>query len=246
MSSKIVICIPTNLQNRQEVTAALESKYGAEYVFIGRIFRSTISDRSCQIEIEQTMSDDTAEWEITGQAKITAATLQQIDGHPLDIILTSEQTGYHACRHIAQLAQVLLRIGGIAIKVESTGIAYEKQQWLTQCNSDDVFDIYSLFVQLVEGDHYYYSSGMSNFGKADVAIELTEDRGLAIYVINVFNYYRLTESPILQDGHTFQPDIECPTYQLQWIEDREVEADSLLYNPHGRWYLYRGGSRAAR
>ncbi|NJL53195.1 MAG: hypothetical protein HC930_15230 [Hydrococcus sp. SU_1_0] len=104
-------------------------------------------------------------------------------------------------------------------------------------NSQDVFEIYALFVMLIEGDDYYYSCGMHNFGKADVAIAITEDLGLATYVMNVFNYYRLTESPILQDGHTFQPDIECPRYQIEWIIDRENAPDSYQHNPHGRWCL---------
>ena len=73
--------------------------------------------------------------------------------------------------------------------------------------------------------------------KPTSAIALNEDIGLAIYVMNVFNYYRLTESPIL-DEHTFQPDIESPTYRLKWIEDR-YESDSLLHNPHGKWDLDR-------
>jgi hypothetical protein len=97
---------------------------------------------------------------------------------------------------------------------------------------------------------------MHNFGKADVAfakrgrspIALTEDFSLAIYVMNVFNYYRLTESPILQDGHTFQPDITCPQYQMKWILDHENNQDSYQHNPHGRWFLgqaspLKGGER---
>ncbi|MEM9507349.1 MAG: hypothetical protein AAGA16_06620 [Cyanobacteria bacterium P01_E01_bin.35] len=227
------------MSNRQEIAAVLASKYGAEYVFMGRIFQSTIADQSCEIDIGIAVPNLVTVWDNAGQAKISLATRQQIDGHRQVIYLTSNATGYDACREIAQLAQVFLQIGGIAIKVESAGIAHEKQQWLEHYNSADVFAIYSLFVMLIEGEETYYSCGMSNFSKADVTLDVTEDLGLAIYVMNVFNYYRLTESPILQDGHTFQPDIECPTYQMKWKADGESEPDSPLYNPHGRWYLSR-------
>jgi len=90
---------------------------------------------------------------------------------------------------------------------------------------------------LVEGDEQYYSCGMQNFGKADVAVSLIEDVGMAIYLMNVFNYYRLTESPILQDGHIFRPDIQSPSYSMNWSDDMEHESDSQLYNSHGRWHL---------
>ena len=56
--------------------------------------------------------------------------------------------------------------------------------------------------------------------------------------MNVFNYYRLSETAIIQDGHTFQPDIESPIYRLNWTVDDEYE-NSLLYNPYGKWYLSR-------
>ena len=232
--NRIVVCIPTEFNSRLALAAALESQYGTEYVFIGRIFRSTTTHDSCEIQIGDRNTEVIEAFELV---ESDTATQQQLARHQQVIYLISSDTGYEACRQIARLTGVLLNIGGIAVKVESAGMAREKAWWLERCESNDVFDIYSMFVALIEGDNYY-SCGMHNFGKADVAIATTEDLGLAIYVMNVFNYYRLTESPILQDGHTFRPDIESPVYRLQWTEDRESDAE-LLHNLHGRWYLSR-------
>ena len=236
MKSQIIVCIPTSFQNRQEVAAALTDRYGAEYVFMGRVFQSTITADSCTINIcdRQTWLKSNSEF---AGSKLDLVTRQQIDRCGQIIQLTSRDTGYAECLQIARLAQILLIIGGVAIEVESTGVFHSREKWLANYDSKDVFEIYSLYVQLIEGEDYYYSCGMHNFNKADVAISLDEDIGLAIYVMNVFNYYRLTESPILQDGHTFQADIGCPRYQLNWIEDREEVSTSPLYNPHGRWLL---------
>lgn len=250
MTSKIVICIPIALNSRQEIASALENKYGMDYVFIGRVLRSQFTNESCEIDIcKVNCISDRASWiqfnrdanlphafKIAEQDQINATTLQKINHHRV-IYLISTNTGYDACLQIARFAQVFLEIGGIAIKVESAGIAHKKDRWLANYDSDDVFDIYSLFVALIQGEDYYYSCGMHNFGKADVALDLNEEIGLAIYVMNVFNYYRLTESPILQDGHTFQPDIASPTYQIEWIQDDQCEMDSPLFNSYGRWYL---------
>lgn len=245
MKSKIVFYIPINFSNRREMVMALEEQYGSEYVLIGRIFQSTTTDNSCEIDIcdRQTWAvynnefNLRADFELSGQDKLDGANLEKIEHCQQVVCLTSTETGYEACLKIAQLVQVIVMVGGIAIKVESAGIAHHRDKWLANYNSDDVFEIYSLFVMLLEGDNYYYSCGMHNFGKADVAINLSEDPGLAVYVMNVFNYYRLTESPILQDGHTFQPDIECPRYHIRWIVDREYTTDSHQHNPYGRWYL---------
>ena len=238
MTCKIALTIPIKLQNRQEIAAALKSKYDGDYLLIGRIFQSTITLQSCEIDIYNAANNFVSTLKIADPNQ-PSLTLEQFNFEQQLVLLTSIDTGYDACRQIAQLAQVFLLIGGIAIRVESTGIIHEPQKWLNNYNSSDVFDIYTLFVTLVEGDYSYYSCGMSNFGKADVEIESSEDLSLAIYVMNVFNYYRLTESPILQDGHTFQPDIECPVYTIRWTEDRESKPDSPLYNPYGRWLLSR-------
>ena len=235
MTNQNVACIPIALKNRQEIATALVDKYGTDYLFLGRVFQSTVKDFSCAIKIGDRNASLTPAF--AAAAKIPATTLNEIDNHQQVIYLSSVDTDYAGCVQFAQLIKVFLSIGGIAVKLESAGIAHTASKWLASCDSDDVFDIYSLYVALVEGENNYFSCGMQNFGKADVAIALTEDLGMAIYVMNVFNYYRLTESPILQDGHSFQPDIESPSYQIKWLSDREYEPNSSLCNSHGRWHL---------
>ena len=251
MTSKIVICIPIELENRQKIASALLDKHGTDYVFIGRNFQQTTTKRSCEIQIRdlQYSSSDNynldqkqdlaKEIDSVGQGKISASTLKKISRYQQLIYLICDRVGYDACLMMAEFVEVFLNLGGIAVNVESAEIAHEADRWLCLSNSCDVFDIYSLYVGLVEAEDYYYSCGMHNFGKADVAIEMTIDIGLAIYVMNVFNYYRLTESPILQDGHTFQPDIESPKFTIKLIEDREYPTNSPLFNPYGRWLLTR-------
>ena len=242
MSNKIVVSIPLKLESRQDIASALLDLYGTNYLFIGRIFQETATNTSCEITITSALdchSDLSKAIELEGQNKISAASLKKIGQTQQIVRLTSTDVGYQACLTIAKFAQVFLNIGGLAVRIESAEIAHEANKWLSSYNSEDVFDIYSLYVGLIEGDRNYYSCGMHNFGKADVAIDLTEDIGLAIYVMNVFNYYRLTESPILQDGHTFQPDIESPSYHIKLIEDDEYETNTLQHNDLGRWYLSR-------
>ena len=242
MRSKIIICIPIALASRQAIAAALANKYDSEYVFLGRAFKSTVRDESCGIEIlavEDAYCDraDLKADFAFAEDKFNAATLQRIDCCRQLIYLSSNDTSYDVCLTMGKLTQILLSIGGVAVKVESAGIFHTKEKWLANYSSDDVFEIYSLYVGLVEGDQYYYSVGMHHFGKADVAVAIDLDIGLAIYVMNVFNYYRLTESPILQDGHTFRPDIECPSYQIRLLEEWEHLLDDERYNSHGRWLL---------
>lgn len=237
LMSQIVLCIPTVLTSRQAIASALVDKYGTDYLFMGRLLRSNIDQQSCSIDICDRDLNLASDFALLGQETINAATLTEIEQHKKIIYLISTDTKYDACILLAKLAQIFITIGGIGVKVDSGEIVHSSDKWLANYNSKDVFDIYSLYVALVEGDEQYYSCGMQNFGKADVAVSITEDVGMAIYLMNVFNYYRLTESPILQEGHTFRPDIESPRYKMNWMIDTKHESDSQLYNSHGRWHL---------
>ena len=244
-SNKIAIAITIKLKNRREIASALLNRYGTDYLFIGRMFKETTTDKNCQISISSILNDNLEHIKSIKrlrskkQDKTLLSSTQNTNHSQQIIYLTSTKVGYEACLTMARFTQVFLNIGGVAVNIESAGVAHGLDKWRANHNSDDVFDIYSLYVGLVEGENNYYSCGMHNFGKADVSIDITEDISLAIYVMNVFNYYRLTESPILQDGHTFQPDIESPRYQMKLVEDEEYEINSLQHNYWGRWHLKR-------
>ena len=242
MTDKIVICIPVKLKNRLDIAGALLARYGTDYLFIDEIFKETATNEYCHISINPILdnnSEPSQKLQFKKQSKTSLFNLCNICGGQQEICLTSNTVGYKTCFTMARFTQVFLKLGGLAVNVESAEIAHQPDRWLANYNSQDIFDLYSLYVGLVEGENNYYSCGMHNFGKADVSLDLTEDMSLAIYVMNVFNYYRLTESPILQDGHTFQPDIESPRYRIQLIEDKEYEPDSIKHNSWGRWHLSR-------
>lgn len=243
LKNKIVVSILFTLESRQAIASSLSNKYNTDYVFLGNIFQDRVNNETCKISIElckKSLNNKNINWLVNlGRDNLSEETFKQIDSCQQIVYLITEETGYDACLKIAKYARIFLSIGGIAVKVDSAGMVCEKDTWLANYNSQDVFDIYSLFVTLIEGENYYYSCGMNNFGLADVSLAITEDISLAIYVMNVFNYYRLTDSVILKDGQTFQPDIECPVYQMQWQECNEYEINDLRYNFCGRWHLSR-------
>lgn len=239
MEERIVVCIPVNCQTRQEIMSSMTEIYGTDYLLAETIFLETATQKSCRIYFCDREEKLRQSFEIAGEDQLSLATLVQISNHQQIVYLIFNNPGYKTCLKIASFAKVFLDIGGCALKIESTGIAHQKSKWLEKYNSEDIFDLYLLFVILRGNEEYFYSCGMYNFGKADVSIDATEDINLAIYVMNVFNYYRLTESVILKDEHTFRPDIECPVYKMQWTECVEYESQAIFINPYGRWHLSR-------
>jgi hypothetical protein len=241
LKSKIVICIPMALKTREVILSSLVKKYGVDYLLLGKTFQDKTTNEYCEIDIYALQKSNFVRlFKLLAQEQVSDTTLEQINNCSQVIYLTSHNLGYDACLKMAKYTQVFLSIGGITVIVDSAGIVHDKDKWLASYNSQDIFDIYSLFVTLVVGDNYYYSCGMQNFAKADVSVDLTEDISLATYVMNVFNYYRLTESAMLKDGQTFQPDLECPMYRMQWSKHHdEYEIDNPRYNSYGIWHLSR-------
>lgn len=239
MDSQISIAIPGTWQDRSSTISALEKIYAQNYSLAGGIFLEIATARSCIIQIGDRDSYLANEFEVAGQGSISESTLAKLELHRQVVYLIFPDVGYQTCLTAARFAKVFLDIGGIAIKVNSTQIAHEKDIWLEKYDSQDVFDIYSLFVILSCDNDYFFSRGMNNFGKADVSIDIREDIHLAWYVINVFNYYRLTEFPILKTGQTFRPDLDSPVYELEWIKAGLSELNDLSSNYYGRWHLSR-------
>jgi hypothetical protein len=226
-SDRIILGIPGNWHDKREIISLLTGAGERNYQIIGEILIETATNESCQIYFRDRYNS----------RKILEP--NSFDGedrfswHQI-VYLSDVHCNYKNCLKIAKFAKIFLDIGGLAVRVESAGIIRDRQTWLAKYNSSDVFDIYSLFVVLIEGEDKFYSSGMNHFGKADVSVEGTEETSLAIYVMNVFNYYRLTEFPLLKDGQTFQPDLESPMYQIRW-----TQSDKVLQNPYGCWHLSR-------
>ena len=237
MEAQLVISIPGTWQNRQAIMSSLIKTHPLNYLFVGDIFLETATRKSCLIEIKERARDLVSNYQVSGEEKISAVTLNNLKLHQQIVYLIFNCASYETCVTAARFAKIFLDLGGLAVKVESAGIAHDRTTWLKKYNSDDVFDIYSLFVVLVEDEDRFYSCGMQNFGKPDVCLDATEEINLAIYVMNVFNYYRLTEYPILKDGQTFQPDLETSMYKIKWIKEQEYEPEDLLYNIYGRWHL---------
>ncbi len=228
LQSKISLTIPILSLDRKQINEALVQKFGQRYTIAGKVFLDNQTQKYCLIEILEN-SDHFINYCQSLESDIPIEDFQDCVAI---VVLTSYKLGYVSCCQLAQYAEIFLNLGGVMVIADTTAKVIDKAEWLTKCNSEDVFDIYLLYVILVEEESYYYSCGMNNFGKPDVSLDLSEDIGLANYVINVFNYYRLTESVIIQENQTFQPDLECPKYQIIWREEQQKVLSGI-------WHLAR-------
>jgi hypothetical protein len=236
--NRIIVAVPGPWRDRTELMHALMQQ-DKNHMFAGSVFFEQSTRTNCEFEFWEHDPEFRRTVEIAGQGLFSPAELDAVAAHGSIALLLLDEPGYETARVAARFAGVLLEAGGLAVKVESAGVAHTKQRWLELSASPEPFDIYTLFVVLVDaGDGRDYSCGMHNFGLPDAAVPSALGNEESARMLNIFNMYRLVENPVLKTGETFSLDADSPRFRLKhgpFIDG--YEPDTPLYNPHGLWSL---------
>lgn len=206
-------------------------------MFAGGIFAFPAGNDHVQLTYEGRTPSMMTAFRYAGQGKIAHETLATINGHQ-GVVYLHFPIPFTAQRdRLRRFTEVLSRCGGIAVKVESSGIAHEWPRWFELLASDHPFDSYCACVVLVGDEEAYYSCGMHLFGLPETEVSRDLDPTQAAGLINDFNLYQLNERPELATGHTFSLAKDSPIFRLIHSADQRHDADDLFHNPHGVWRL---------
>ncbi len=137
---------------------------------------------------------------------------------------------------ILKFSRLIERVGGIAVKVESSGVAHGWAQWASLLKGG-LPGQFAAGVTLVTSADFYYSCGMHNFGLPDCEVSGLLDFDSAMHLMNQFNFWRLSAFPALSDGHSFSLGQGQPSYTLSHHGDQRHASAAALFNPNGLWRL---------
>ncbi len=237
MEDQIIICVPGTWESRSEFVGSIVASTEGEFMFAGMILAHPSSKDHVELEFFDAYEGMAQAFEYGGQGKLSEATLKRIAEcksvaylhFPFDI--TSQKA------RIVTFTEVLSRSGGLAAKLETSGIAHDWEQWFELLRSDNLFDTYRGSVVLVGDDQFFYSCGMHNFGLPDAQISNRFDPDEGADLLNRFNYWQIAEKPILKPGETFSLTESSPHFQLALSEDNRHTKDDSFWNPCGVWEL---------
>ena len=234
----IILCIPGPWADRTELIKSFLNHKALAYVLDENQLNERETGDSCQLEIRGRDERLHKAMEVAGEERLSAELLEDIEAHSSVVYLRLDEVGLEAAGTLAHFATVLLSIGGLAVKVEHAGKAFDGAFWAENYNSDDIVCFYNLFVSLVAEGALFLSCGMDQFGLPDCSTNAVIGADEGAYVMNVLNIYQLTESPSFEDDQTFCAGEDERTYTMthQPYPD-EYEADSPLNNSLGRWHL---------
>lgn len=237
MEQEIILCIPGPWTSRSEfLRAIIAVEPTGDFMFAGGILAHPKGNDHVKVTYEDADPRMAESFEVAGQGKISEATHQQIASHGGVVYLHFPMDLPGQRERIIKFTDVLRRAGGIAIKVESSGIAHDWDGWFYWLDGE-VHEQYRAVVLLVVDDLHYYSCGMHHFGLPDCSVPASLHAQDAADLAHQFNLFQIIDQPRLGDGHTFSMDAGSPRYQLTWSGDHRHESDDLFLNSHGFWDL---------
>jgi Domain of unknown function (DUF4261) len=134
-------------------------------------------------------------------------------------------------------ARALLKCGGIAVKIESTGVAHSAARWIELADDELPLAVLNALVTYVGGNGEFYSCGMHNIGHRDAVVTADIAPDSAANLLYQFLLYIAFEDPTIHDNETFSVDENAPRYRVRRSPCTMFPADDLFHNPYGVWQL---------
>lgn len=240
-NTQIIIGVPGIWHNRSALVQAIASSNiassGNGFIFAGAVLMDIATRDTWQVEIYPPDPRLLAAFVEASQGTISPDDLAAIASHTMTVYLTGEGGSTEVAQKTLDAGTALLRAGGLAVKVESTGKAHDSKSWQAMAESGSGRDLFTAFVTyLYDGDDLY-SCGMHNLGLPDAVVPAppsNRDRG---FDLEIFLLYTLIERPNLEDNHTFSHAVDAPRYRLNREASRLYPKDDPFHNPYGVWRL---------
>jgi hypothetical protein len=230
-----IIGIPGPWKDRKDFLLRIVTTTGGEFMWAGLILMNSKEKDHVKAELYEADPHMRTAFEYAGHGKLPAQTLDEVERHLTTIYLHFPLAVSGQQQRLKRFTGVVKEVGGIAVKIETCGVAHTWETWEEILDSENPFDLYRGFVTLTGDEDCYYSCGMHHFSLPEVQVPRALEIPEAAELMNQFNYYQIVEQPELSSGHTFSLTPDSPRYRLNLVEDTRHEPDDLFHNPHGVW-----------
>lgn len=233
---EIVVSVPGAWATREEVVAAIAEQSGGFQLSDNRLTDATTGE-SFRLEVSRYNPEVRRVFAIAGHQSLTYNDLEALDQHRQMLYLIAPGGSKEAARAAMKAARGLLHAGGMAVKVETTGIAHSARDWLALTEHPGVEAFYFAFVILVEKEGVFFSCGMHNMGLPDAIVPDSIDPDEAGAALESFLVFVLEQTPELAEGDTFRDTPDSPPYRLTQEPCTLYPKGNLFHNPYGLWRL---------
>lgn len=239
MEQELIICIPGPWRDRADfVRRVVMSEPKGRFMFAGGILADIQHKDHVSLEFCDPDSRMTEAFAAAGQGKLPRECLEQIRQHTAVTYLHFPINLHEQRERVAKFTGLVRQAGGIAVKVESAGVAHTWEAWESRL-SGSMFDLYCCAIVLVGDKQSFYSCGMHHFGLPECEVPRFMGVADGADLINRFNAWRINDRPMINSGETFSLAANELPFRLELRPDSRHSAGDLFHNPHGVWFLTR-------
>ena len=237
-----VLCIPGNWNSRDELSLLIVASTNGEYLLAGNILMNAKINRHYSIDFCKRDERMEEAFKYAGMVnKVTDTFINEIGTHKYVVYITGTTGSFEEAEHIARAGLAVLKAGGLGIKVETAGKAFEKNQWGDYLENFGSASLYEMFVVesiYNKANNSTYSCGMQNIGLKDTII-FDEEFQESVKLIRIFSFYQIEDNPTIQNNQTFNPLINSSIFRISDESNQPYKGDKMFENPFGMWRLSR-------
>lgn len=233
---KTVICIPGIWNSRREIVTSIAKRSGG-YLFAGDALINPSTGEVYKVDLYHHDPVLVEAFANANSGSLTSAEMEQISVHRYAMYLVARGGSVSKARSLMNATSAVLQSGGIAVKIESSGVAHSAAQWIELTLDPSPKSLYSAFVVLVTSDSEYYACGMHNLGLPDASVSMELDSATA---------KKLLDCLLLSTLEFDTPSANLDCFTCVGVKGRfkavlepcvRFPSDDLFYNPYGNWRL---------
>lgn len=240
MNPTLVLCVPGLWAKSSDPIVACAPQ---GYIWAGpkSVVLDPATSRRRPFEVEASDPDPSMReaFEICSGGRLPPDVLARIGAHTLTLYaVTSEPPSAGLCLELMRFAGALLEAGGLAVMVETCGVAHSAERWreFLSMKPAEIAAYHALTIRVADPEGgRSYTCGLRHFGLPDARIEGATAE--ATKILDVLGKYMVFERPEIRDGQTFSVSQDAPVYRLRREKDLLFPPEHLYHNPHGAWRL---------
>ncbi|MGH1417786.1 MAG: DUF4261 domain-containing protein [Hyphomicrobiaceae bacterium] len=237
----IILCVPGLWEDRSAFLAALLESSGGRFIAAGGLLLETETKESAGFQFEETANAHLSQaFGHAAMDQLSEDTMASLAAHKSVLYLLMSYDGPASHDGIRLISKAVHEAGGLAVKIETAGLAFEFDNWLQAIEHDIPAVWYENFVCHLAQDNdgtSMRSVGMQQFSLPEAAIDGHDDLEEASQILMIFNVYQMCERPELAQGQTFSTTEDGPVWTLSHTKDANYDNDDLFYNSEGVWQL---------
>lgn len=225
-----VICIPGIWEDQETVRKTFQN-LGEGLILVGDSLFDVKNDISYYFEI---YNFDKNLWKSFYFAGLDKKEAKEVKKHKTTIYIYAKTGNSKSILYFYEIVSKLLNLGGIAVKIESSGLAITNYTWLNKEDTKEAHSMVDLFVSIIYDRENFYSCGMHNFGYPDIWISTNNKVNIECIIIS-FLKYLINEKTTIRKGYTFRLNNNTSIYCLGHKQCTVYPKDDLFFNPLGYW-----------